>query len=150
MLFAKDPAAHRELCRKFEERTIAKTYLALAQGVVEADGEIAAPLREFGSGRTAVDPRGKASLTRYRVKERFPRATLLEIDLVTGRRHQIRAHLYSIGHPVCGDPLYGEDRPVSGASRLMLHSLEAAFEDMRLRAEPPRDFLEVLASFRKA
>ena len=76
-----------------------------------------------------------------------PGFTLLELDLVTGRRHQIRAHLYSIGHPVCGDMLYGQERPVAGAPRLMLHSLEAAFDDLKVRVEPPPDFLEGLARF---
>ncbi len=79
-------------------------------------GEIADPLRTFGSGRVGVDPSGAEALTRYRRLERLQDADLLEIEPLTGRRHQIRVHCYAIGHPVLGDTRYGDDRPV-GACR---------------------------------
>jgi len=69
-----------------------------------------------------IDPQGKPSVTEYAVRESFPTATLLAVTPTTGRRHQIRVHLFSIGHPVMGDTLYGKDRPVGGAPRLMLHA----------------------------
>ena len=153
VLFAKDAASHRSLCLQFEERKVSKTYLALVEGAVAAEGLVDKPLREFGSGRMGVDVAGKPSLTRYRIKERFEGATLLEVEPVTGRRHQIRVHLWAIGHPILGDTVYGKNRPVGGAARLMLHALEAQFLDfesrsLRLCAPPPDDFAAILNSFR--
>ncbi len=151
VLFAKDAQTHRFLCGEFEKRRVQKIYLALVLGRVEREGNVKAPLRAFGSGRMGVAKGGKPCLTRFRVRERFSGATLLEIEPMTGRRHQIRVHLYSLGHPVLGDPLYGSKRPVGGSPRLMLHALELrlAFpEPMSLRAEPGRDFLEVLEAWR--
>ncbi len=149
VLFARDAEAHRSLSLQFERRETSKSYLVLVQGAVAAPGEVDRPLREFGSGRVAVDPRGKPALTRWRVLRRFPGATLLEVEPVTGRRHQIRVHLYSIGHPVMGDTRYGEPRPVGGAPRLMLHAHTLAFvhpdgAPTTVRSEPGPDFEAVL------
>lgn len=149
-VFAKDAASHRSLCLAFEGRTVKKTYLAVVVGEVKEDGVVEAPLRPFGSGRMGVGQPGKASTTDYRVLRRLKGATLLEVQPRTGRRHQIRVHLYSIGHPILGDPLYGQERPVGGAPRLMLHALELAFSEggfagLSLRAEPPEDFAKTLA-----
>jgi len=148
-VFAKDAATHRALCLEFEKRTVRKTYLALAQGLVPSDGVVDKPLRTFGSGRMGVGEPGKASTTRYRILRRLKGSTLLEIEPSTGRRHQIRVHLYAVGHPIVGDPLYGKERPVGGAPRLMLHALELvfsgeAFAGLKLRAEPPEDFKKTL------
>lgn len=145
VVFAKTAFEHRRLCGLFEGRMIEKLYLALVQGRVERDGQVDRPLRAFGSGRMGVAEGGLPTLTRYRVLERLSGATLLEVRPVTGRRHQIRVHLHSIGHPILGDPRYGRPLPVAGASRLMLHALELALpapEGRRLvlRAEPPPDF----------
>jgi 23S rRNA-/tRNA-specific pseudouridylate synthase len=135
------------LCRQFEGRRVRKSYLAVVLGRVDSPGEISTKLREFGSGRVGVDEKGgKHCLTRFKPKELLRGATLLEVDLVTGRKHQIRAHLYSIGHPILGDPLYGEPRPVGGAPRLMLHAWKlAVHEGPILTAEPGPDFQAVLA-----
>lgn len=151
VLFAKDAETHRLLCGKFESREVHKTYLALVLGPIPEQGVIDQPIRAFGSGRMGIGPGGKASLTRYRVRERLKGAAWLEVEPVTGRRHQIRVHLYSAGHPIIGDPLYGAQRPVGGASRLMLHAYELSFSagrDLELRAEPPEDFIEILSLFR--
>lgn len=149
LVFAKTPEAHRALCAAFEGRNVKKTYLAAVEGDLSGNGKIQRPLREFGSGRTAVDPRkGKSALTLWRAVRRLTGATLLEVEPRTGRRHQIRAHLYALGHPVLGDPLYGKERPVGGAPRLMLHALEIALphpasgEEVVFRAEMPPDFEE--------
>jgi tRNA pseudouridine32 synthase/23S rRNA pseudouridine746 synthase len=149
VLFAKDAAAHRRLSLQFENREIKKTYLVLAQGRIESGGKIEHPLRAFGSGRMGIDPKGKPSLTEYTVRESFPNATLLEVTPSTGRRHQIRVHLFSIGHPVMGDTLYGKDRPVGGAPRLMLHAWKLAWaaengERIPIEDDIPLDFRNVL------
>ncbi|MBI4616370.1 MAG: RluA family pseudouridine synthase [Planctomycetes bacterium] len=151
VLFAKDPGTHRALSIQFEKRQVKKTYLALVQGRVAGDGEIDRPLREFGSGKVGVAADGKASLTRYRVQKRFRGATLLVVEPASGRRHQIRVHLYSIGHPVMGDTRYGEDRPVGRAGRLMLHALEIVFSHptagpMTVACEPGPDFTGIIGA----
>ena len=137
------------LSLQFEERRVRKTYLAVVQGEVRKNGKVDAALREFGSGRIGVDPSGKPSATRYWVRLNYPDATLLRVEPLTGRRHQIRAHLYHLGHPILGDTLYGKERPVGGAPRLMLHSHDLAFKHpsgdlVKLSVEPGDDFLEVL------
>lgn len=151
LVLAKDAATHRRLCLEFEGRRARKIYLALVLGRIDEGGEIDRPLGVFGSGRMGVRAGGKSALTRFRVREALAGATLLEVEPVTGRRHQIRVHLWALGHPILGDPLYGEDRPVGGAARLMLHALALSFAspDMpALRAEPGEDFLAALEGFR--
>lgn len=145
IVFAKTAQAHKRLCAQFEGRSARKTYLAAVEGEVASGGVVDAPLRETGSGRTAVKPDGKPSRTRYSVRKAGRGAALLTVEPETGRRHQIRAHLYSIGHPILGDRLYGEKRPVGGAPRLMLHALALALEGLPpLVCPPPPDFDEVL------
>jgi tRNA pseudouridine32 synthase/23S rRNA pseudouridine746 synthase len=154
IVFAKDAATHRRLSLAFQGREVAKTYLALVHGHMDAmSGEIGEPLRTFGSGRVGVDPRGKDAVTGYSVKERLADVDLLEVTPLTGRRHQIRVHLYAIGHPVLGDTRYGDPRPVGGASRLMLHAVELTVPNAEgpplvVRSEPPPDFLEILDAHR--
>jgi len=153
VLIAKSPQAHRFLSLQFERREVKKAYLVLVQGTQDSGGPIEEPLRAFGSGRIGVDAAGKPSVTEFQVRERLKGATLLEVSPLTGRRHQIRVHLFSLGHPVMGDPLYGKDRPVGGMPRLMLHAwtLEFRHPDGRilaLRADPPPDFESVLTRLR--
>ncbi len=155
ILFARNPAAHRRINQQFETRTIEKTYLALVQGVIAADGVIDLPLRQFGSGRVAVDPeRGKPSTTELRIVDRFRSHTLVEARPRTGRRHQIRVHLYSLGHPIAGDPLYGDQATRHGFGRLMLHAWRLSLilpsgQSLTLEAPIPGSFagtLETLES----
>ena len=145
VIFAKDADMHRKLSQLWEEKGVQKTYFAWVQGIVEKPmGSLKAHLKEFGSGRMGVDPKGKPSETHYKVLKTQGRATLLEVQPVTGRRHQIRVHLYHFGHPVLGDPLYGQERPVGGQPRLLLHAYQLRFkhegEELVLTAEPPADF----------
>ncbi|MFA5138806.1 MAG: RluA family pseudouridine synthase [Elusimicrobiota bacterium] len=152
VLFAKDAAAHRDICLLFEAGRVEKTYQALVLGAVSADGCVDKPLREFGSGRMGVAENGKPYKTVYKVLERLRGASLLTVEPRTGRRHQIRAHLYSIGHPVLGDKLYGKPVPVGGAVRLMLHArqLRLGWGKSRIEIESPLppDFSAALESFR--
>ncbi|UCD53111.1 MAG: RluA family pseudouridine synthase [Phycisphaerales bacterium] len=124
IVFARNAQAHCFLNQQFEARQVEKVYLALVHGVVGEDtGVIDQPLRQCGSGRSAVDPqRGKASVTDFCVVERFTSHTLIEARPRTGRRHQIRVHLYHVGHPVSGDPLYGDSAIQRTFPRLMLHA----------------------------
>lgn len=150
VVFAKDAETHRLLCAQFEGRAAKKTYLAAVAGAMTGEGAIDAPLKEFGSGRVAPSPDGRKSRTRWRVERTWRAAALLRVEPETGRRHQIRAHLCSIGHPILGDPRYGPPpRPIGGAPRLMLHALAlsvTAVVPYEFTAEPPRDFAAVLSS----
>ena len=150
IMFARTEKAHRYYSGLFETRAVEKKYLVAVEGKVRGErGEIDKPLKQRGSGRMSVVFDGKASLTKFSVLERLKSATVLEVSIVTGRRHQIRAHLYSIGHPVIGDPLYGEAARQAKYPRLMLHSWRLKFKEMsgkdvRFEADPPEDFLGVL------
>ncbi len=128
MIFAKTKEAQKKLSKLFERREIQKKYKALVWGTVkENNGVIEKRIKEFSSGRCAVDFNGKDSVTEYRVLERFNEASLLEVTLKTGRRHQIRVHLYSIGHPIVGDPLYGDIEKNSKYPCLMLRAFNLNF-----------------------
>jgi RluA family pseudouridine synthase len=154
IVFARTAEAHRDLSRQFEEREVMKRYLALVDGHMdERAGGISEPLREFGSGRVGVDPKGREALTRWELRERLAGADLLEVSPLTGRRHQIRVHLYAAGHPVIGDTRYGHSRPVGGAHRLMLHALDLRLPQVDgaplvIRAEPPAEFVQTLDAYR--
>ncbi len=147
LMVAKHDAAQHSLMAQLKARRIRKTYQALVAGnVAAAVGRIEAPIGRDPKHRTrmAVVPDGRASITGYRVRERFSGWTLLELDLVTGRTHQIRVHLDGIGHPVAGDPLYGTGtsrRGPEGLSRLFLHAwrleLAAPGDGHLIRATAP-------------
>jgi 23S rRNA-/tRNA-specific pseudouridylate synthase len=144
-----------------------KTYLALVSGVVRADaGTIDVPLRvtdEPMGNRPKTVPdaaHGLPAITRYRVARRFSDASLLEVTIETGRTHQIRAHLRHLGHPIWGDPRYGEperndrlretfgiDRPLLHASRLTIpHPMTAA--PLTAEAKLPADLSRLLRALR--
>jgi len=123
ILYACHAASHRFLNTIFEQRRALKTYRALAHGTIaEESGVIDQPIREYGSGRMGVSPEGKPSQTAFRVQERFGAFTLVEATPRTGRRHQIRVHLYHLGHAIVGDPRYGDRASQQLFARLMLHA----------------------------
>jgi 23S rRNA pseudouridine1911/1915/1917 synthase len=162
IMVAKHDAAQQSLMAQLKARRIRKTYLALVAGsVAAAVGRIEAPIGRDPKHRTrmAVVPDGRASVTGYRVRERFAGWTLLELDLVTGRTHQIRVHLDGIGHPVAGDPEYGTGtsrRGPDGLDRLFLHAwrLELAAPGdghlIRATAPLPGELEAVLDGLRQA
>jgi 23S rRNA pseudouridine1911/1915/1917 synthase len=147
LMVARSDAAQASLQAQLKARRVKKTYLALVSGAVAAAvGRIEAPIGRDPGRRTrmAVTPDGRSSTTGYRVRERFAGWTLLELDLVTGRTHQIRVHLEAIGHPVAGDPLYGTGtsrRGPDGLGRLFLHAwrleLTGPTSGRLIRAESP-------------
>jgi RluA family pseudouridine synthase len=151
LLFAKNAGAHRHLNDQFSSRAVDKAYRVLVHGRLEQDeGVIEKPLRQFGSGRMSVDPQGgKYSVTDFRVRERFDLYTLIDAYPATGRRHQLRVHFYSIGHPIVGDPLYGDKAVQSSFARMMLHARKIkcrlpSGKDVTIKAPTPKTFATVL------
>ncbi|HVP89814.1 MAG TPA: RluA family pseudouridine synthase [Terriglobales bacterium] len=146
IVYAKTPEMHRYLNGEFDRRAVRKTYLALVHGLTANRGVVNKPLREFGSGRMGVDEaRGKPSSTEFKVERRLRGFTLLRVRPLTGRRHQIRVHLYSLGHPIVGDSRYGERALQERYPRLMLHALEIEFalptgERLKIAAPLPESF----------
>jgi RluA family pseudouridine synthase len=151
MLFAKHANAHRYLNGLFEKRQINKTYVLVAHGnIAEPIQSINAPLREFGSGRMGVDDQlGKPSTTRIAAISQSCGYTLVKAYPLTGRRHQIRVHMYHIGHPIAGDLKYGDKTLQQTIPRLMLHAFSLSFvsssnEPITVTIQPPVSFTEVL------
>jgi 23S rRNA pseudouridine1911/1915/1917 synthase len=147
LMVAKHDKAQAGLMAQLKDRSVKKTYLGLALGAVSATtGRIEAPIGRDPHHRTrmAVVPDGRESVTGYRVRERLGGWTLLDLDLVTGRTHQIRVHLAAIGHPLAGDSVYGNGtskRGPEGSTRLFLHSwrieLLSPTDGHVIRAEAP-------------
>jgi tRNA pseudouridine32 synthase/23S rRNA pseudouridine746 synthase len=123
VLFARAPEAQRNFGLQFERREVTKTYIAVVEGMVDADsGVVDFPLRKDMEHRLpprhVVDcVRGKKAITEWQVLERGQDTTRLALFPKTGRSHQLRVHMLSIGFPIVGDPIYG-----TPAERLMLHA----------------------------
>jgi 23S rRNA pseudouridine1911/1915/1917 synthase len=152
LVVAKNEPAQAELVRQLQARSVKRTYLALVRGRVAANGTVDAPMGRHPVHRTkmAIVEGGKPAVTHYRVRERFPAHTLLECDLETGRTHQIRVHLASIGHPIEGDPVYAGRGPKL-LPRQALHAWKLAFRHPRTGASAsfespvPADLAALLA-----
>jgi 23S rRNA pseudouridine1911/1915/1917 synthase len=130
LLVAKTDAAHQDLAAQFSSRQVEKVYLALVQGTVKQEtGRIERPIARDPVRRTRMTARsteGRAAWSEYRVRKRYEGYTLLEVRIGTGRTHQIRVHLASIGHPVVSDTLYGaQAQPRLG--RYFLHAHRIRF-----------------------
>lgn len=133
MVVANSIPGYSVLKRAFKERTVEKTYHAVVQGLPDPIvGTIDAPIgRHPSSGwKFAVTQDGRHSVTHYEVLEAFREASLLEVRLETGRTHQIRVHMSSVGHPCVGDPMYGSDPNLTkrlGLTRQWLHATSLGF-----------------------
>jgi 23S rRNA pseudouridine1911/1915/1917 synthase len=129
LLVAKNDSAHQRLAEQFSGRQVEKVYLALVHGRVKQEsGRIERPIARDPVRRVRMTARlaeGRAAWSEYRVLRRFERFTLLEVRIGTGRTHQIRVHLSSIGHPVAGDTLYGAPGKIEGMPPLGRYFLHA-------------------------
>ena len=154
MMVAKNDETQNALSLMLKGREIEKHYLALVEGTFpEPEGRVEAPIARSKKDRKkmAVDPEGREAVTEYRVIAEGRNCSLLDVHILTGRTHQIRVHMRSIHHPVCGDPLYGYDKGVK-VPCLMLHARSLSFahpgtgEQMSFRAPIPEDFLKGMKS----
>ena len=133
MIIAKTQAAFEDLKKSFQEHAMKKTYFALVFGVPQKEkGVIDAPIgiRSGSLKRSVHSPKmAKPAVTEYSVVKKMGQFSLLKVCPKTGRTHQIRVHLSSIGHPIVGDPLYGKKLQPEFAHRLMLHAASIEFSD---------------------
>lgn len=165
LVVAKTLEAQTDLVRQLQARTVERRYLALVHGVVAGQGVVDAPLGRHPRLRTrmAVVPlerHGKEARTRYQLRESFQEATLLECQLESGRTHQIRVHMMTLGHPLVGDPVYQQGRRsalplLQTFPRQALHAWRLALRHPRTQAEMvwesplPDDFSDLLQALRK-
>jgi len=164
LVVAKTESAHEHLSDQFREREVFKSYLALVHGQVDQkSGEINQPLARDPSNRIrmAVVRGGRPALSLYRVRQYFERFTLLDVELKTGRTHQIRVHLAWLKYPVVGDKVYGGGRDktvgdariraqIAGLGRQFLHAEKLGFrhprtgEQVKFTAALPADLRQLL------
>ncbi|GAB4177430.1 MAG: hypothetical protein Fur0039_20800 [Rhodocyclaceae bacterium] len=162
LVVAKTLEAHTELVRQLQARTVSRRYLAVVAGLARREGVVDAAIGRHPRQRTrmAVVAGGRAARTHYRVIERLAGASLLECALETGRTHQIRVHMASIGHPLLGDPVYGRRRSDPRSDpfsfpRQALHAWRLALrhpgsgEPTEWESAPPADLRELIARLRE-
>lgn len=155
VVVAKSGEAHARLSEQLDQAGGEKYYIALAEGIFEAkNGSIDKPIGidEENPIRRAVREDGQRSITQYEILEQYALAALLRLKLMTGRTHQIRVHLSSLGHPLLGDKLYGGKEEL--IARQALHACEMVFthpfreEIVRLEAPLPDDMKKLISKLR--
>ena len=164
LVVAKTLEAQTHLVRQLQDRSVHREYVAMVYARVQGDGIVDAPIGRDPANRVrmTVIGSGKEARTRYRVVERFEPVTLIECRLETGRTHQIRVHMQSIGHSLVGDPVYRTGRPASrhealaGFRRQALHAARLEFihpesgVPARFESPLPADFMQLLSALRSA
>ncbi len=157
LLFALTPDAYTKLGIAMRERAIKRTYTGLVNGHVQpVEGTVDAPIGRDPSNRTrqAIVDSGRPARTHYHTVERLSNSTLLEVELETGRMHQIRVHLTAIGFPVLGDMTYGKSPKIPGLDRQFLHASRLRFthpatgEPMTQESPLPLELAAVLERMR--
>lgn len=157
LIIAKNSYSHHIISEQMKEDKIQKKYITFVKGVVSEDyGTIDAPIyRETEDTiKRTVDERGQASITKFKVLERYKEATKLEIELLTGRTHQIRVHMAHIGHSIIGDSLYGDEDNTYNLERQALHAYYLKLFQPRYRnelevsADLPQDLLDLEVKLR--
>ena len=160
MMLAKSELAYSRLKQAFRDRAVHKIYHAIIQGHPDpSEGTFDAPIGRHPKAefKFAVVEGGKPSITHYKTLELFPASTLCEVNLETGRTHQIRVHFSAFKHPLLGDTMYGADPKLAkslGIARQWLHAKELGFthpitgEQLHLVSEYPADLAAVLERLR--
>lgn len=157
LMVAKNNKAHEILAKQLEEKKTTRKYIALVWGVIKEDtGTIDAPIGRDLKDRkkmAVTDVNAKDAITHFKVLERYQEATLIELQLETGRTHQIRVHMDYIGHPVVNDPVYGKKKLIDETGQC-LHAKELGFihpttgEYMEFEAPLPECFINILDQFK--
>ncbi len=157
LVVAKNDAAHRSLAAQIEKKTCKRIYIAVVDGIVKQDaGKYEGAIARSPSDRKlmALVSSGRPALTYYKVLERYNSNTLLELELATGRTHQIRVHCKYAGHPITADPAYNARKPRYALNGQLLHAAKLGFvhprtgENMNFSAPPPSYFQEALDRLR--
>ena len=158
ILVCKNDFSHKALAKQLEEHSITRRYHAICSGrLKEEQGTVSAPIGRDEKNRKqqAINYKhGKEAITHYRLLENLQNASLLECRLETGRTHQIRVHMKSIGHPLLGDPLYGPKKNLYAIKGQALHAMVLGFvhprseEYMEFSADYPEDFQKLLNKLR--
>ena len=159
LLVCKNDIAHRDLAEQLKCHSIRRRYRAVVQGNLKEDvGTIEGPIGRHPTDRKKMainHKNGKDAITHYKVLERFGEATYVECRLETGRTHQIRVHMASIGHPLLGDTVYGSSRNPYHLEGQALHAMILGFvhprtgEYMEFTAPLPEYFVKLLTKLRK-
>lgn len=157
LMVAKNNHAHQSLAQQLKDKTNLREYIALVHGVIKQDeGVIDAPIGRSPKDRKrqAIVADGRHAVTHYKVLERYLNYTLISCWLETGRTHQIRVHMKSIGHPLAGDPLYGPRKTIAGSGQF-LHAKKLGFrhpvtgKQLVFEAPLPQDFQRVINRLRE-
>jgi len=153
LIIAKNDKAHVNMSEQIKNHEVKKTYIALVRGILkENEATIDMPIGRSTSDRKkmAVNKKGKNAVTHIKVLKRFDKYTLLEVNIETGRTHQIRVHLSHIGYPIIGDYTYSNGKNEFGVEGQCLHAKQLEFkhpitgQEMKLEAELPGYFNEIL------
>ena len=153
IIVAKNDKSHINLSEQIKKHEVKKTYIALVRGVVkENNATISMPIARSKTDRKkmAVDSKGKEAVTHFKVLKRYKKYTLLEVNIETGRTHQIRVHLSQIGYPIIGDEVYSNGKNEWGIQGQCLHAMKLEFKhpitgkNMKLEAKLPSYFEEII------
>lgn len=158
LIVAKNDKAHINLSEQIKEHKVKKTYIALVKGIVkENNATINMPIgrSEKDRKKMAVTKKGKDAITHFKVLKRYDKYTLLEINIETGRTHQIRVHLSQIGYPIVGDEVYSKGKNEWNIKGQCLHAKSLDFkhpttnENMHLEAKIPQYFEKILEELKE-
>ena len=158
LMIAKNNKAHEFLAKQLEKKTTTRKYIALVWGIIKEDSAtIDAPIGRDKNDRkkmAVTDENGKKAITHFKVLKRFKNASLIEVELETGRTHQIRVHMNYIGHPVVNDPVYGHRKKIDDSGQC-LHAKTLGFihpttkKYMEFDSELPECFTNILSMFKE-